>query len=154
MDAVNCAGLTLRSICGVLSWKETDYAATTTEVGDVQTQQDWCQTTPYTDSNGTPMGETIFVAWRGGDNGDNSLLDFCWQTPIYLIEGVSKDETMHQKYLDAHVDFDMTKEVLTTAVIECERNQAPYDQGPIEPGCNPYLPSGMPLLPTNTKLPY
>lgn len=67
--------------------------------GPVQTQQNFCQSTPYLDSNGKGVGETIFVAT---DCTSNKPLPFCYQQKTYLQQGVAQSPDLYIEYLYAH----------------------------------------------------
>ena len=140
----------MRSSCGSITigkWTASSTGEVTTGGQDVtagctdtQTTGDWCQTVPMTDSNGTPLGETIFVAasccahWPIG---------WCRQESVYLIEGVSNNATIYHDYMLAHTNWDMSQPIESTPNITCMNAEGPYNEdngpsgNPPGPACAP-----------------
>ena len=112
--------------CGTLStgeWIVVDDISASCE--NVNTITNWCQTVPYIDDNGTPGGETIFVATQCLDNW---AIGFCWQKDIYLLPGVAKNSTVYDDYVLAHENGDIHQPELDSAKRLCLDSLPPFDK--------------------------
>ena len=116
-----------QSSCGTLSTGDESilgYPVPTVSCDNIQTTENWCQTVAYLDADGKPGGETIFVATSclGG-----WPLSFCWQNPIYLLPGVSRNTTIYNDYVLAHENYDMTQPLESTSIYMCVNGERPFN---------------------------
>jgi hypothetical protein len=88
----------------------------------VHTTGNWCQTTQWKNKDGSAGGVALFVAT---DCDKGTPLAFCKQNPKYLKEGVADDPKVFADYRLAHRDNDMSKEILGSAQVQCEKGNWP-----------------------------
>ncbi len=90
---------------------------------NVKTVGNFCQTTPYVNSDGKVLGETVFVAT---DCSSNKQLAFCYQQEPYLQIGVSENPDVFIDYLFAHTPDqvaarDISSPALSSAFFRCSQ---------------------------------
>ena len=125
-----------RSSCGSISvgtWTTSSGAGTGYAGGgdssascqDIHTTGDWCQTVPMQDEQGMPLGETIFVAASccGG-----WPIGWCYQEPIYVVEGVSNNASIYNDYVLSHENYDLSLPIESTANITCLNGERPFNE--------------------------
>ena len=93
---------------------------------DAVTTGNWCQTTPYLNSQGVPVGKTVFVAT---DCKNNYPLGFCRQQEQYLLPGVAANQSVYDDALTAHENFDDSLPIESTAQYMCMHDMPPYPSG-------------------------
>ena len=80
---------------------------------------------PMKDERGRPLGETIFVAvsccgaWPIG---------WCYQNPIYVIDGVSNNASIYNDYVLSHENYDLSLPIESTANITCLNGERPFNE--------------------------
>ena len=101
---------------------------------NVKTVGNFCQTTPYVNSDGKIIGETVFVAMECDTN---KQLAFCYQQKPYLQIGVSVNPDVFINYLYAHTPDqvaarDISSPAESTTVIYCSEGKwtMDFDQDP------------------------
>lgn len=125
-----------RSSCGSISigtWTTSSAGGTgyadggdyTASCQNIHTTGNWCQTVPMQDEQGAPMGETIFVAasccgaWPIG---------WCYQQPIYIVEGVSNNASIYNDYVLSHENYDLSMPIESTDRILCLNGERPFSR--------------------------
>lgn len=95
----------------------------TCEASSNNTIQNWCQTTPYINSDGSVGGETVFVST--GCAGNHAPLEFCFQDPVYCLAGVSTNASIYDDQIKAHENWDPNLPYESTPVSLCKAGTWP-----------------------------
>lgn len=116
--------------CGSLSTApvKRDYTKIPNEFCDpdkVTTTGNFCQTMPYTNREGNPAGETVFVAC---DCSGHWPLGFYRQNEVYLTPGVSNNVSVYDQFLLAHQDYNIDQPVESTVADWCQNALGPYHE--------------------------
>jgi hypothetical protein len=111
------------SSCGTITKGDfTENTVGTRSCRNVETTQNFCQTTVWKNENGNAGGVALFVTI---DCDKGTPLGFCKQDPIYLKRGVARDPSVNANFVYAHFDEDPSKAILGTALAECQEDQWP-----------------------------
>jgi hypothetical protein len=101
------------------------------------TTPNWCNTTPYTNADGTAGGEIIFVYTTCDGTDQNKPLAWCFQDPAYTAQGVSTDPNVWRYKMDASLAGDDGQPVSpwqpnSVELLRCQKD--PVNYVPLDPG--------------------